>query len=268
MEESLAFAERYGGPFIFVFLFLDQLGVPMPSIPLLLVLGAFAGQGLVDAVTALVAATAASVCADFVWYVLGRWKGSRVLGWMCRFSLEPDSCVSKTNGLFARRGAKSLLVAKFVPGYDTVAPPLAGMLGVRALPFLLWSAAGAALWLCAYGTLGYVFSDQIASVAKRAEELGSLLGFVVAGIFAGWVAAKYLQRRRVLRQIRMARITPDELNALIVGGHDPAIVDTRNPADLVLVPFVLPGAVHMPFEEVDARHAEIPRERDVVVYCT
>jgi membrane protein DedA with SNARE-associated domain len=268
MDDMLLFVELHGVSVVFALVFLDQLGVPIPSVPVLLMLGAMSGTGRVDPFAALAAAIAGSLCADFLWFQLGRWKGSKVLGLMCKLALEPDTCVSKTQGLFARHGVKSLLVAKFVPGYDTVAPPLAGLLGVGTVPFLLWSAGGAVLWLTAYGGLGYVLSDRIAALAAQAEKMGDLLVFVVLALLAAWIAWKFVQRRRVLRSIRTARITSDELHGLLTSGRAPVLVDARDAGALDVLPFVIPGALLMTMDEIDTRHAEIPRDEDVIVYCS
>lgn len=268
MDRALHFVEQYGGSVVFVLVFLDQLGLPIPTVPILLAFGALAGAGRIDPATSMALAIVACLCADLLWYQLGRWKGSRVLGWLCRIALEPDSCVSKTRDLFARHGVKSLLVAKFVPGFDTVAPPLAGMLGVRLLPFLLWSGGGALLWLLAFGGLGFAFSGRIEVLAESAERLGSTLVLILAGLAAAYLGWKWAARQRVLRSLRMARITPAELHAMMVAGTRPVIVDARSPSALDALPFVIEGTLSMSVEELDARHAEIPREREVVVYCS
>jgi len=268
VEQALEFVGRYGVAVVFARVFLDQLGVPLPTPPLLLALGALAGAGRLSPTVGLLVATTASVCADVIWYRLGRSRGTRLLGWLCRVALEPDSCVSSTRDLFARYGAKSLLVAKFVPGYDTVAPPLAGLLGVRLVPFVLWSAAGALIWLTAFGGLGYLFSDQLDSLAGVAERLGGTLVLVLIGLVAAWLAWKWAARQRVLHTLRMARITPDELNALILSGQDPFIIDARSRTAVLELPFAIAGALRLTFEELDARQAEIPREREVVIYCS
>src|SRR5215831_5299657 len=113
MEQITTMVEAHGAPILFVLLFLDQLGLPLPAAPLLLLLGAMAGAGRIAPAAGFAAAVAGSLCADLVWFQLGRWKGTRVLGLLCKLSLEPDSCVSRTQGLFQRHGVKSLLVAKF-----------------------------------------------------------------------------------------------------------------------------------------------------------
>ncbi len=268
MDQALDFVGRHGGWVIFGIVFLDQLGLPIPTVPILLALGALAGSGRVDPVSGLLLAIVACLCADFIWFQLGRWKGTRVLAILCRVALEPDTCVSKTHDLFARHGVKSLLVAKFVPGFDTVAPPLAGLLGVSVMSFLLWSAAGALLWLGTFGSLGYLFSDQLEELAGAAERMGSTFGLLLLGLAGFYLAWKYLARRRVLQTLRMARITPEELHEMIVSGGEPVIVDARSRSALDALPFVIRGAQLLTLEELDERHLEIPRDRDVIVYCS
>ena len=268
MDETLDIIGKHGQSVIFLLVFLDQLGLPLPTGPLLFALGALAGSDRLEPVSALLVAMLASVCADYVWYRLGRWKGATILGWLCRAALEPDSCVSRTHQLFTRYGVKSLLVAKLVPGFDTVAPPIAGMTGVRAVPFLLWSGAGALVWLLAFGGLGFAFSDRLEDLAGTANRFGGTVLLVLAGLTVVYVAWKIFRRQRLLRSLRTARITVDELHQLILAGRDPFIVDVRSDAALELQPFVIQGARRLRIEEVDAWQAQVPRDRDVIVYCT
>jgi len=268
MERVLEFIGRHGGPIVFVVVFLDQLGLPIPTIPILLALGALVGTGQIDPVWGIVLAITGSVCADLLWFQLGRWKGARVLRFVCRVALEPDSCVNKTRSLFLRHGVKSLLYAKFVPGLDTVAPPIAGMLGVRVVPFVLWSATGGALWIGTFGGLGYLFSDRLDDVTGAADRLGAVLGFGIAGVTALYVAYKFLQRRRVLRSIRTARITPEELHERMRSGFDVVVLDARDPSALDGVPFAIEGARPLELDDVDTRPRGLDSAREVVVYCS
>ena len=121
---------------------------------------------------------------------------------------------------------------------------------------MLWSAGGALLWIVAYGGLGYLLSD-----------MGNTLALVLAALFGAYLAGKFAQRRRVLRVIRMARVTPEHLHEMIVAGLDPVVVDARNAVALDMLPVVIPGAHLITLEEIDTRHGEIPRERNVIVYC-
>ena len=268
MEHALDFIALHGGPFVFVIVFLDQLGLPIPTVPILLAIGALAGVGKIDPTSSLLLAISGSVCADLAWFQLGRWKGSRVLEFLCRIALEPDSCVSKTHELFGKHGVKALLIAKFVPGFDTVASPLAGMLGVGVLPFAFWSGAGALLWLGTFGGLGYLFSDHLEELTSAMDRLGSTFGLIVVAMVGLYLGSKYQGRQRVLRSIRMARITPEELHELIVSGSEPVILDVRSQTALDSLPFLIQGARLVTLEDIDRHPIALPREREVVVYCS
>ena len=257
--------ERYGAALIFAVLFLDQAGVPIPATPLVLALGALARRGTIDPVTSLFAAMAGSLCASLLWFHLGRRFGARVLATACRISLEPDTCVSRTKDLFARHGAPSLILAKFLPALDILSAPLAGALGIRTAPFVLWSSAGALLWLLVFGGLGYLFGTHI---GEFLGELGGSLGLVVVGLLAAYAGWKGLGRRRALRMLNAARITPEELHRMMVAGEGPAILDVRGELSLRLLPFTIPGAILLDPEELDRRQHEIPRDGDVIVCCT
>jgi len=173
-----------------------------------------------------------------------------------------------TEEVFVHRGPCALLFAKFLPGLSTAAPPLAGMFRIRLPAFLAWDAAGAVLWLAAYGGLGFLFSDQLERVAQLALQLGEGLVYLLAVALAGYIAYKYLERQRFLRQLRIARITPLELQRKLEAGENIVVVDLRSSAAFEAEPEKLPGALHMSPEELEQRHQEIPRDRDIVLYCT
>jgi membrane protein DedA with SNARE-associated domain len=268
MERALELVGRHGNGIVFGIIFLDQLGLPIPTVPILLAFGALAGIGRIDPLQGLLLALLGSLCADFIWYQLGRWKGRGVLGLLCRVALEPDTCVNRTHELFSRYGVKSLLVAKFVPGFDTVAPPLAGMLGVRAPQFLLWSSGGALLWLLAYGGLGYWFSEHLETLAASADQFGSTLLLGLLGLSIAYVAWKYFARQRVIRSVHMARITADELYRMMQSGQAPTIVDARSQSALDSLPFVIEGAQLLALDEVEKADLQLLLDREIVVYCS
>ena len=268
MNETFQFVMRHGYSVLFVWVFAEQIGLPIPAIPVLLAAGALAGSGQIHLGMALALGVLASSAADTIWYEIGRRRGAKVLNFLCRISLEPDSCVRRTEGVFARHGAKSLLVAKFVPGLNTAAPPLAGVFRMRFLRFLLFDAAGAALWAGGFIALGYVFSNQIERLAEHAAELGGWLLVVAVGGLGGYIGFKYWQRQRFIRSLRIARITPQELKQLMDSGETPMIVDLRHSMDFEAEPELIPGAVHLDQEDLEAAHDAIPRDRDIVLYCT
>jgi membrane protein DedA with SNARE-associated domain len=259
---------EYGYAVIFGFVFAEQIGLPIPSEPILLTAGGMAGRGHLRLPLILALAAAASLIGDTAWYWIGRLGGPRVLGWLCRLTLEPDSCVRRTEGIFGTYGPRSLLVAKFVPGFSTVAPPLAGIVRMPVRAFLLYSGLGALLWAGAFVAVGWLFSAQLEVVAHAIEALGAWALGVLAAAVAGYVGWKYVARRRFLRRIRLARITPEELKRRLDAGEATVIVDVRDRIDFEAEPAIIPGALHLTVEELEARHREIPRERDIVLYCT
>ena len=207
---------------------------------------------------------------DVVWYEIGRRGGHRVLRWLCRLSIEPDSCVRRSEEMLSRRGAGALLVAKFIPGLHSVAQPLAGALGMRRGPFLLFDLLGTLLWVGLYVGLGYVFHDQLARAAALAERLGGGAFLVLAGAFAVYLAVKVVRRQRFLRLLRIARITPDELKAKLDRDEAVFVVDLRHRVDVQAEPTGIPGAVHMDPSELEQAAGEDPAgsRRGGVLYVT
>lgn len=268
VDEAIQFLVRQGYTVLFVWVLVEQIGLPLPAIPLLLAAGALAGAGRLNIAIAIGVAVLAALLSDIVWYQIGRHRGSQVLQLLCRISLEPDWCVRRTEDVFARHGARSLLVAKFIPGLNTVAPPLAGIFRMRLPRFLLFDSLGALLWAGGFAGLGYLFSQQLERVAASALRLGTSLVGVLVGGLAAYIIWKYVQRQRFLRQLRIARISPEELKRKLDAGEDVVIVDLRHSLDFQAKPHTIPGALRLPVEELEQRHHEIPSNRDIVLYCT
>lgn len=268
MRTLLNFLVDHGYVVLFVWVLLEQGGLPIPSIPLLLAAGALAGAGKLNLALCLVVPIIASLISDFCWYEIGKRRGGSVLNLVCRISLEPDSCARRTEDLYARLGAKSLLIAKFVPGLSSVAPPLAGIFRMRLLRFLMYDALGGLLWSATFTGLGFVFSSQLEQVAKYALRLGETLVFLLVTALAVYILYKYIQRQKFLRDLRIARITPEELKRMLDAGENIQIVDLRHSVEFEADPLTIPGALRLDPKEIEKRQQEIPRDRDVVLYCT
>lgn len=258
----------YQAAALFGFIFAEQIGLPLPAVPALLAAGALVGMGRLHWALAVGATLVASLVADFIWYELGRRRGAGVLSLLCRIALEPESCVRRTRNLFTRHGTKSLLVAKFVPGLNTVAPPLAGVVGVTPLRFGVYTAGGALLWAAVWGGLGYLMSDAIAAIGAHAAQLGTALGVVIGAGLIAYAAMKYVQRWRFLRRHRMARIEPEALKQAQDAGHPPAIVDLRSAFEVEGFPYTIPGAVRISPETLERDAGALVGVGDVVLYCT
>src|SRR2546425_4940129 len=268
MNEILEFVVRHGAAVLFAAVFVEQVGVPLPAAPWLLAAGALAADGKFNWLTALSAATFGSMLADLIWFYLGRYGGNRVLSLLCRISLEPDSCVRRTQDLFGRYGMRGVVAAKFIPGLSTLAPPLAGVSGIRAPRFFFFDGLGSMLYGGSFILVGALFSHQLEQVIAALASLGSGALGVVAGLVALYIGYKYFQRRRLLNELRMARITVDELHQKLEAGENPIILDLRSVAELERDPSLIRGARHMTIEELQARHHEIPRDRDIILYCS
>jgi membrane protein DedA with SNARE-associated domain len=262
----LEFLVQHGYLVVFLWLLAEQAALPLPSIPLLLACGALAKDSKLALPAILASGLAACLIADNVWFQLGRRRGGKIVRLVCRISLEPDSCVRQTENAFVTYGMRSLLVAKFVPGLNAVAAPLAGSSGASLVRFLWFDALGSVIWISAYTSVGYVLSDQLETVAENAARLGSGLGLLIVGMLAAWIGWKYVQRRRFIRKLAVARITAEELRERLRAGEEITVVDVRgsfdNDTDSI------PGAIRLSVEDLMARHDEIPRDRDIVLFCS
>src|SRR5580693_2639802 len=268
MRAIIPFLLRHGYWVLAANVFAEGIGLPIPSLPVLLGMGALSGLGNFSIWTSLGLSVAASLTSDIIWFRLGRVRGLSILNLLCRMSLEPDSCVSNTKSLFARLGARALLIAKFVPGLGATAAPLAGLTRMKPWKFIVADSAGAVLWSGSYLAAGYIFRNQLELAAEQAGRLGSFALLVIGLALGAWVGWKYYQRRRFIRGLRVARVTPEELMSMIVSGTDVAVVDLRHELEVETDNFKLPGAIWMTMEQLEIRHDEIPRDRDVVLYCT
>jgi membrane protein DedA with SNARE-associated domain/rhodanese-related sulfurtransferase len=267
VDDVTQFLVRHGLLVLFAVVFAKQAGLPIPAVPVLLAAGALAGAGKMNLALAVALAVVACLLGDLIWYYLGRHRGGRVLKVLCRISLEPDSCVRRTEDFFIRHGTRSLVLAKFLPGLSTVTPALAGMFGVSVERFLLYNGLGALLWTVVFVAPGYLLSDQLERIAEHAARFGSVVAVLAVGLVALYIGYKYIHRHRLLRELRMARITVDELKQMMDNGHEMVIVDLRQPLALLADPYSIPGALRMAVEELEHRHHEIQRDRDVVLYC-
>ena len=259
---------EYGLALVFGNVLLEQLGLPIPAIPALVVAGALAAEGELSPAAIFGTAFVACMIGDGVWYLAGRRWGRRVMALLCRVSLSPDSCVRQTEVRFGRWGGLTLVLSKFIPGLSTIAPPLAGAMRVGWPSFLLLNGLGAAIWAGVAIGAGMLFHTGIHEFITRLEDLGTLALEAIGLLLAGYIALKWWERRRFYKMLRIARIGAGELRALIDGGKRPAIVDVRSHSVRKLDPRFIPGALAMDVADVDARLKELPADREIVFYCT
>jgi membrane protein DedA with SNARE-associated domain len=268
MEGIVELITRYGVLAVFANVLAEQAGAPLPAVPTLIVAGALAAEGKLSVATVLAAAVLASLLPDMGWYLVGRRLGYRVLRTVCRVSVSPESCVRQTETVFERYGPLSLVVAKFVPGYSTVAPPLAGVLGIRLAPFLVYAAVGALLWAGLPLALGMLFHGAVDGLLRSLERLGTWGLGLLALALALYLLLRWARLFSFQRTLRMARISVEELHRMMDDGRRPLILDVRTRLAHRHDPRTIPGALRFRLDELDGKLADIPREQEIVLYCT
>ncbi|SLM47204.1 conserved membrane protein of unknown function [Nitrospira japonica] len=264
MNEIVGFLMEHGALVVFATVLAEQIGLPVPAVPFLVAAGALAAAGHLNLAVAAGAAVLASLAGDQVWFELGRRRGRQVLGWLCRIAIEPDSCIRRTEDFFSRHGARSLIVAKFIPGLSTIAPPLAGIVGLRLSQFLLFNGVGTILWVGSGLGLGYLFADQLERVLALSASVGPTIGMLAVGAAAGYVAWRVLSRYR--GDDPVPHVTPRVVREKLRAGERPVIVDLR-PLGARREKAGIPGALPMSADEIVAGQRDLPRDRDVILYC-
>ena len=256
---------RFGVPLVGLNVLLQQLGLPIPAVPTMMLAGALAIAGRIDLLAAFAVAVAASLVADLLWFWAGRHYGYPVLRFLCRISLSPDTCVRQTENIFERWGFYSVVVSKFVPGFATVAPPIAGALKMRVGAFALASAASAALWAGAAMLAGVLFAAQIDIALAWMASHFALAALVVAAAIVLYALVKAWQRYRMVRLLAASMISVDELRARLAGDPAPYVIDVGSSLAHDTRAHI-PGAVLLDLDAI-AQGDAFPDDRDIVLYC-
>jgi len=259
---------QHGLTLVFLNVLLAQLGLPLPALPILILAGALVADGTLHVLALAIVVVIASLMGDTPWYFAGRRYGYRILRTLCRISMEPDSCVKQTETIFSRWGPPSLLFAKYVPGFSTVAPPLAGTMGLGLGRFLSYSGVAALLWAASPVAAGFFFQREVEWVVASLESMGAGAVAIVGGLIAAYLAVKAIERYLLIRFLRMVRITVPDLRQMIDDGQQPVILDVRSPLAREAEPRVIPGAISMDLDAAERVLERVPPGRDVVVYCS
>ena len=258
----------YGYLLLFAWVLVEQFGIPLPATPVLLAAGGLSAEHQLSFPAALLAGFAACMVADTAWFLTGRRYGHHVLRILCKLSMEPTICVRRTQDSFGRSRSLMLIFAKFVPGLATLAAPVAGENGMSLGAFLFFDSIGATLWLTALLSAGRLFGDALKRDPSLLDWAGRFSGALLLLAILGWFVYRVYRRRIVLRKLVQSRLEPADLKAQLDAGEQVYIVDLRHPLELLAEPFTLPSAMHFSPDALAARHLEIPRDRDVVLFCT
>lgn len=268
MHFTVQFFLEYSFAILFVWVLAEQLGVPLPSTPIILTAGAFTATHHMGIGAVILAVMLGCAVADSIWFRLGNRFGSPVTRWICKFSLEAASCVRKTEDILTRHGPVALLFAKFIPGLNTMAAPLAGQSKMKYRVFMVYDMAGSFVWASSLILIGRFFGDAIRRNQAVLHWLNRSAIVLVILVAIGLLVGRLVRQQRFLRKIRTLRIEPTELKAMMDRGDNLYIIDLRHPLDILPDPRILPGAVQLRPNDLIARNSEIPRDRDIVLYCT
>jgi len=258
---------------LFGWVLVEQAGLPIPSVPLMLAAGTMSAAHKVHIALVIPVVLLACLIADTAWWWLGRRFGSRVLDLLCRMSLDATTCVNRAQGSIARRGGVTLLFAKFVPGVSTIAAPIAGQAGMSFPEFAVYDMAGSLVWAGAWLFAGRFFGDMARRSSQFFATLTHFAFALVLLMVLGIIIYRYVQRRRFLAELRGLRLEPEQLLAMIEEARSgraeaPFIIDLRHPLDVLTEPEILPGALRIGPNELRIHRDEIPLDREIVLYCT
>jgi membrane protein DedA with SNARE-associated domain len=267
MNEVIPFLIQHGYPILFLWVLTESLGLPIPSVPLLITMGALAGVGKQNLFLCIGLGVFAAVLGDIFWYVIARHRGKKVLSIICRMSFEPGSCVTRTENIFARYGARSFLITKFVPGLSAIATSLAGIIQLPLKRFFIFDILGTLFWVGSYTLIGYLISEELDRALYYGAGLGKSLFVLVAGGLLAYIVGKFVSRQRMLKQLALEHITPEELKQKLDANEHIVIIDVRHPSDIEVDPYSIPGAIRISSDGVE-NHPALSGDNEIVSYCT
>ncbi len=258
----------YGGLLLGVFA--QQVGLPVPSVVFLMAAGALSASGRMSPGIAAALCVLACLAGDGIWFWVGRKWGSKAIRVLCRFSGDPRNCSKKAHDKFRRHGLHILFVAKFLPGFDALMPPLAGAQGVSVPRFLALDAVGSTLWAGAYGGLGYVFASQLDLAIRWAQHFGSGLAILIGVPLVLYVGSRGFRVVRMIRQLRLRRMSPPMLARKLKSGAKIAVLDLlKFEEDNGESAAGIPGAfVVDPSVLRKSPQITVPEDIKMVLYCS
>ena len=267
MRDLIPLLIAHGALIVFLITLAARAGAPVPAAPLLVVAGGVSMAGQMSLAVCLVASVVANVLGDALWYQAGRWRGHRVMKLLCRISLSPDTCVRQSEGILSKWGGSSLIAAKFLPGISVVAAPMAGALGMSWARFIAYDVGASLIWTTVFLAIGVVFAGQIVVVLDVMTQFGTIAAVAIAIVLATMIVYRYLRRRWMLSDRYAPRIAVNELRELIRRGEAPIVIDVRSSVAMLQDGRRVPGAIVATLAQLPTTATELPRDREVVLYC-
>ena len=267
MQDLILLLAQHSVLVVFLVTFAGRVGAPLPAAPMLVVAGGLIAMGQIGWVGVLAASLAANLLGDAVWFYAGRRYGHRVLRLLCKVSFSPDSCARQSESLISKWGGSSLVAAKFLPGISVVAAPIAGAIGMSVLRFIAFDLLAAVSWTAVFVGLGIVFNRQIEGVLLAIANAGGVATAVLLVGLLGFVASRWWRRYQFKKSVAMHRVTVDHLRNAMDDPQPPLVIDVRSSAGLLAEPRRIPGSVVIALNDMKAAAVDLPRDREIVLYC-
>lgn len=270
MNSLLNSVSQHGYMLIFLIALGEAAGLPLPAALAFVAAGAAAAAHLLNAPVVFALAFCAIVIGDCILFFLGRYTGWALLAALCRLSLNPETCILRSAESFYKRGRMTLLFAKFIPGINTMAPPLAGSMKMKPLQFLQFDAAGACLYVLAYGSLGFLSRDFVARMTQRLQNASHVFLEVVLIALVVFLIYRFLQYRRFRGSDIVPHIAVQELASRIRPGPDSDIVviDVRSHGYYDPGASRIAGSIRVEPNRIEEELKTLPKDKDIFVYCT
>jgi membrane protein DedA with SNARE-associated domain/rhodanese-related sulfurtransferase len=266
MESWNTALAQHGYSILIAAVFLETVGLPVPAALALLIAGGAAARGVLQVPYALGSALLAMLAGDTLMFLLGRYTGWWLLGILCRISLNPETCILRSADAFYRRGRTLLVIAKFIPGMNTMSPPLAGSMNMRLAPFLRLDLAGAVLYIGSYFGVGFAFSGALDAVTRGYDAVGRILGWVVITLIIGYLMfrASLWIKGRALSPVPFAH--PAEAAREMEAGA--RVYDVRSHGYFDAKAMRIQGSRRLDPNALHQPNTDLPDDRRVFVYCT
>lgn len=265
--DLISLVQQYGLILVFASAFIEQLGLPLPSYPVLVAAGAlsYAGGDSLVLITAI--GIAGVLLGDLVIYSAGARFGQRALSVVCKLSFARDNCVRRTQDRFSHHGALALLFVKFLPGFALVLVLLCGVSRLAIPTFLLLDGLGAAAYVALPVVLGHLFRNTVDSALEMVARWGEYGIALVVGLLLLYAAYRVIDRQLFIRRLKMARITAQELVGLIDAGKAPVIFDVRT-AEMRRKEGIIPGSIGAHPDEISGVANNYARDAEIIIYCS
>ncbi len=270
MNNILAAVSHHGYVLVFLLVFAEAAGLPAPAALALVAAGAASAAHVLSAPVAFGTAVVAMMLGDFLLFILGRYTGWALLGFICSLSLNPETCILRAAESFYKRGRVTLLFAKFIPGVNTMAPPLAGSMKMKPTQFLQLDLLGASLYILAYGGLGYLFRDFVAKITQGLQSAGRTVAEVIFVALVVYLVFRIVQYRRHKLTGMVPRIEVQELARRIASAEhkDIILADVRSHGYYDAGAARIAGSIRLEPNQLADELKLLPKDKDIYLYCT